>query len=568
MFEGLLCSGEPDAYYRVMACEDLVDLPNRCTVDRTVEELSRRFKQGGIYTWLSGAPRYDVLVATNPFHVQHAPDSAETAALMRTYFDNLLNPSRSETVAIGVSPHVFAVIASALDALLHEKRKQSLIFIGESGSGKTFATSQCLRFLKYATERYSNRSQGHLTGNAAIRARRRRNKMPSSSSLSEHSLAVHSIESKLVEASTVLEAFGNARTLTNDNSSRFGKWMELTVDMSKPTELLKVNNARIQCFLLEANRVITQREGECGFHVFGFLLHGTQGGSSVPFQVETEDLGLDRKAQYKFLRPEADGSEDAVAGFEQLCRAVQALGFSEDEVQWMFRIAAAVLHLGNISFQQVGQSGHVDLDDTALCHSARLLGLSSADLSGSFVNKTLVVKGEHIVVPVSVTKASGMRNAFAKFVYKGLFRWVVEAVNRKLGDDEASQGNRLGLLDIFGFERLPGESNSLEQLCINYTNEVILHGFNMDVHEDEDEFYALEDIEYTSTSLHSNQHILNAVHSVFDAIQEHSMLTDKGSRASTAFTFNAEPDGVRVVSHGKAFVIQHSSGEPILYFAI
>lgn len=553
-----------------MASPDLVDLPCGCSAKTVANVLGKRFDEGKIYTWLCGSPRYDLLIAVNPYHLSYPFDSAATAQTTRHYYNLLLSPSRQEAVATNISPHIFAIIAGALDSLLHENRKQSIVFIGESGAGKTFATSQCLRFLKFAAERYNLGAEANLTGSAAIRARRRRNKMPSSVSLSSRA-SVEKVEEKLVEACTLLEALGNARTLANKNSSRFGKWVELVVDMSRPTELLKVNAATVKCFLLEAGRVVAQREGEAAFHVFYYLAH---------HKAWAEELALDPQVAFRFLRHSAQTVEYN-EGADRVSSAMEALGFAEDALRWMFQVVAAVLHLGNVCLDEKAEKGGEGGQEHGmhLQQAARLLDLEASDLLHVFKNKTLVVKGEKIVTPVGVKKASALRDAFAKYVYKRLFHWAVGAVNEKLVIEGAeAKGNTLGLLDIFGFECLADGSNSLEQLCINYTNEAILQNFNKHVHEDEDEFYELEQIRFTPCTLPSNESILGAIQSVFDAIQEQAILSDVDASGNKALALTKEIQGVTRLPNQSGFIIQHSAGKSplrlspwfyaVLYFRI
>ena len=423
-----------------------------------------RYENDDIYTWVGGSRT--VLVSINPFKY-----------IEKLYSDEAVRLSKQG------GPHIYAIADDSLESLLYENKSQSILVSGESGAGKTQVTRQCLDFLARVTNEGSKRKS-----------------MPVSFSMTTNG-DEHKVEQKVLVANPVLESFGNAKTVRNNNSSRFGKWIGVYIDRKNKI----ITGAKITSFLLETTRVTSQAPTERSYHIFYQLLQS-------PEIVEKYNLTGDA-ADYGYLNRSGCTLVDSIDDqddFSKVLTALDQLDFEDEEIEWLFRTTASILHVGNISFDEVslpnGKSGCSISSPGAqqgLENASELLDIVLDDLKKVLTLRSITVRGEVSEIPLSVAKAEQARDSLAKAVYGKLFDWLVERINSSFGE---TSGKFIGILDIFGFEIF--EHNSFEQLCINYCNEKLQHRFNTNTFNDEEDLYEIEKIRYKHTDFQDNTPIL------------------------------------------------------------
>ena len=430
--------------------EDMVLMDN-LTPDTILDNVSRRYQKDSIYTNVSS-----ILIAVNPYHA--LPQLYNTAALHRYHFvpASLTTPP---------PPHIYALAHAAYLRALGRysslpPHSQSILISGESGAGKTETTKHILTYLALASA--SSASQPSARPSTA-----------SSSTLSSafsQQLAASvsaSIESRLLQCNPILEAWGNAKTLRNNNSSRFGKWIDIAIDARTG----HIAHASVRHYLLETNRVIGQGSGERNYNIF--------------YQLAAK---LRRKAtEFRYL---SGSGCDAIEGvndremYDTTTHALSVLGMPADSIQQVLDITLAILHLGNVTFTpgapQAGKDSCVveaGKGEAALQEAARLLTLRDAQLRAVLLTKVIVSPRSTIInSPRSVAEAEQTRDTLARTLYAALMSYLVDRINDALNPNPASSSPAsapptvsIGILDIFGFECFP--VNSLEQLLINYANE-------------------------------------------------------------------------------------------------
>lgn len=369
------------------------------------------------------------------------------------------------------APHVFAIASAAFCSLRDEHENQSIIISGESGAGKTEATKKCLQFFAEAG--------GSRTG---------------------------TMEKKLLSANPILESFGNAKTVRNNNSSRFGKWMAVHFD-----ERAMICGSTITNYLLEKSRVVFQAERERNFHIFYQMCLGLSDAQRARYGLPAGCM-----PSFRYLSSSGCMEVDGIADdedFKGLMDSLADVGFPEDVVDDMFRTVAAVLHLGNVSFDAI------DLDSCEVSASAassaavtefsRLMRVDPAAVRSSLKEKLVDSAGDRVHARLSKQKAEDARNSLARTVYGKLFDWLVQRVNVAMAEGIASSKNVCGVLDIFGFEIFG--RNSFEQMCINYCNEKLQQHFNAYVFKQETTTYDSEGIDYTEVRFIDNQDVLDLI---------------------------------------------------------
>nr|XP_057924383.1 unconventional myosin-VIIb-like isoform X1 [Doryrhamphus excisus] len=350
-------------------------------------------------------------------------------------------------------------------------RNQCCIISGESGAGKTESTKLILQYL------------------AAV-----------SGELSEQQ-----IEQQILESNPILEAFGNAKTIRNDNSSRFGKYLEIFFN-----EAGVIEGARVEQYLLEKSRVCHQAQEERNYHVFYCMLAGIT-------TEERQSLHLCDAKEYKFLTRggciTCEGRDDAM-DFNRIRSAMKILTFSDQQCHEILKLLAAILHLGNVSFQantqnnmessEIGISEHFSI-------AASLLEVQKSSLANSLTHRSFMTTREMVTKPLDCQQAAASRDAFVKAIYNKLFIWIVGKINsviyKKLSDNPKSSYLSIGLLDIFGFENF--QTNSFEQLCINFANEKLQQFFVGHIFKLEQKEYLKEDIVWKNINFGDNQKILD-----------------------------------------------------------
>ncbi|KAH9729021.1 Myosin-6 [Citrus sinensis] len=398
-----------------------------------LQNLRSRYDMNEIYTYTGS-----ILIAVNPFRrLPHLYDSHMMAQYKGAAFGEL-------------SPHPFAVADAAYRQMINEGISQSILVSGESGAGKTESTKQLMRYLAY------------MGGRAAAEGR--------------------SVEKKVLESNPVLEAFGNAKTVRNNNSSRFGKFVEIQFDRSG-----RISGAAIRTYLLERSRVCQD--------------------------IQRFKLGNPRTFHYLNQSNcyELDGVNDSKE-YIATRQAMDVVGISSDEQDAIFRVVAAILHLGNVEFAKGKEvDSSVPKDEKSQFHLktvAELLMCDAKALEDSLCKREIVTRDETITKWLDPEAAAVSRDALAKIVYSRLFDWLVEKINNSIGQDPNSK-SLIGVLDIYGFESF--KTNSFEQFCINLTNEKLQQHFNQHVFKMEQEEYSKEAINWSYIEFVDNQDILDLI---------------------------------------------------------
>nr|AAK85118.1 non-muscle myosin II heavy chain [Doryteuthis pealeii] len=361
-----------------------------------------------------------------------------------------------------VPPHVFAITDTAYRSMLQDREDQSILCTGESGAGKTENTKKVIQYLAYVA--------------ASSRAANNRSSVASFHGSGE-------LENQLLQANPILEAFGNAKTIKNDNSSRFGKFVRINFDMSG-----YICGANIETYLLEKSRSVRQAEGERSFHIFYQFLTGASTEQKNDFLLEDA-----KSYHYMSSGPMPVNGVDDVAEFKQTHEAMLVMGLSSDDVNGIFRVVSAVLLFGNMVFRQERNSDQATLPDNTVaqkvCH---LLGLNVTALTQAFLRPKIKVGRDHVTKAQTKEQAEYSVEAISKACYERMFKWLVIRINKSL--DRTKRQGASGILDIAGFEIF--KMNSFEQLCINYTNEKLQQLFNHTMFILEQEEYQREGMEW------------------------------------------------------------------------
>jgi myosin heavy subunit len=493
-----------------------------------------------------------VLVAINPYERM---DDQYTDAKMKAYQDAEINLEglRSEK---DLPPHVFAVANSAYRNLIAKGTNQSIIVCGESGSGKTESAKYMMRFLAFTTTSQS-------------------------SDPSEFAEA-DSIGKQILDANPILESFGNAKTLINNNSSRFGKFTKMLFRETKDGKARrKLVGACIDSYLLEKARVVYQNTGERNYHVFYQL---TYSHASMP------DLKLGPpEAFYYTSRSQCTTLDDLrypgkgadLEWFKELTHAFKTLLISEDEMMQAFSIVSAILHMGNIKFQQKKGEGSDILNADEVELAASLFQVDLGALTRRLEMRTMYLPGDkEVQKPLNEDDARFNRDSMSRNLYNGLFRYVVYRINKvSAGDSEGAGTTWIGILDVFGFEIF--EYNSFEQFCINFANERLQQYFNEHVLKAEQDLYKREALLWDPIDLPDNQDCIDLVMSKpagILAVLDSTCVQPKGDDAVfTANLFNAHKyhprlrrakqrkvSGKQQMENINGFTIRHYAGE-VLY---
>ena len=366
-------------------------------------------------------------------------------------------------------PHIFAIADAAYTMMRRDKRNQCCVISGESGAGKTETTKLVLQFL------------------AAVSG--------------QHSW----IEQQILEANPIMEAFGNAKTIRNDNSSRFGKYIDISFDEDGAIE-----GASIEQYLLEKSRLSFQAVDERNYHIFYRLIAG-----STPQELSA--LGLTKAEDFAYLTGggciQLPGMDD-VEEWGGIRGAMKVLGFAEDE-QWnIFRLVAAFLHLGNVEFDETEVNNMMASEVAnmgAVEEACKLFEVDGEAMADALTTQTTVTRGETIVKQLDAERAVDVRDAFVKQVYGRIFIWIVEKINSTISKQSKRSAKRtsIGVLDIFGFENFT--QNSFEQLCINYCNENLQQFFVQHIFKLEQLEYDKEGINWSKIEFQDNQPVLDMI---------------------------------------------------------
>uniref|UniRef100_I3JEA8 Myosin IXA n=1 Tax=Oreochromis niloticus TaxID=8128 RepID=I3JEA8_ORENI len=465
MERGLLPQPESQGDHADLCC--LPELNERTLLDN----LRSRFRQEKIYTYVGS-----ILIVINPFK------------FLPIYNPKYVKMYDNHTLG-DLEPHIYAVADVAYHAMLQRQRNQCIVISGESGSGKTQSTN----FLIH-----------HLTA------------------LSQKGFA-SGVEQIILGAGPVLEAFGNAKTAHNNNSSRFGKFIQVNYQESGA-----VRGAYVEKYLLEKSRLVYQEHNERNYHVFYYLLAGAS-------EEERKAFHLKKPEEYHYLSQMSKTShqrqwesycesepdcfnvegEDLKHDFERLQLAMEMVGFLPATRKQIFSLLSAILHLGNIRYKKkTYRDDSIDIvNPEVLPVVSELLQVKEEMLFEALTTRKTVTVGEKLIVPYKLAEAGTVRDSMAKSLYSALFDWIVFRINHALLNIkdlmETTKILSIGVLDIFGFEDY--ENNSFEQFCINFANERLQHYFNQHIFKLEQEEYRAEGISWRNIDYIDNTGCINLI---------------------------------------------------------
>ncbi|XP_069688949.1 myosin heavy chain 95F isoform X2 [Periplaneta americana] len=464
-----------------------------------LNNIRTRYDKDKIYTYVA-----NILIAVNPYF-----------EIRDLYSSMTIKSYQGKSLGV-MPPHVFAIADKSFRDMKVLKQSQSIIVSGESGAGKTESTKYLLRYLC------------ELWGTTA-----------------------GPIEQKILDANPVMEAFGNAKTTRNNNSSRFGKFMEVHFD-----NRYQVVGGFISHYLLEKSRICRQSEHERNYHVFYLLCAGAPESLREQLNITKPDdfhylnhgctqyfttnatekqLNNSQKSQNHLSKGGLrDTMLDDVEDFKNMDTALNRLGLSDSERLNIYTMVAAVLHLGNVAFEDnpedtKGGCKVCANSEKSLSIAAKLMGVDPGELRQALVSRVMQssrggLKGTVIMVPLKVYEANNARDALAKAVYSNLFDHIVQRINKSIPFKASSY--YIGVLDIAGFEYFT--VNSFEQFCINYCNEKLQQFFNERILKDEQDLYQREALQVPKIDFRDNQDCIDLIEckgtGIFSILDEESKL--------------------------------------------
>ncbi|CAI2312949.1 unnamed protein product [Caenorhabditis sp. 36 PRJEB53466] len=367
-------------------------------------------------------------------------------------------------------PHIFAVADEAYRSMLQERDDQSILCTGESGAGKTENTKKVIQYLAYVANRSLSKYR-----KASVDLDTSTNRV------------MGQLEEQLLQANPILEAFGNSKTVKNDNSSRFGKFIRVHFDATGC-----ISGANIEFYLLEKSRVLKQAVNERSFHIFYQLLKGLSKSQREQYLIE------DSLSKYNFITngdAKLAGVDDA-AEMKETLQAMSIMGLNDEEIGGILRTVSAVMLFGNLEFSQENKNNDqaVLVNDAVAQKIASLLGVNMTELMRAFLKPKIKVQRDLVHRAQTVEQTKSSVGAIAKASYERLFKWLVHRLNKSLDRTRQQSVSFIGILDIAGFEIF--DTNAFEQLCINYTNEKLQQLFNNTMFVREQQEYLDEGLEW------------------------------------------------------------------------
>ncbi|XP_030075158.1 unconventional myosin-If [Microcaecilia unicolor] len=425
-------------------------LLTKISEDAIVENLKKRYMDDYIFTYIGS-----VLISVNPF--KQMPYFTDREIELYQGAAQYENP-----------PHIYALTDNMYRNMLIDSENQCVIISGESGAGKTVAAKYIMGYI---------------------------------SKVSGGGDKVQHVKDIILQSNPLLEAFGNAKTVRNNNSSRFGKYFEIQFSRGGEPDGGKISN-----FLLEKSRVVSQNENERNFHIYYQLIEGAS-------QEQRQNLGIMTADYYYYLNQsetyKVDGTDDK-SDFHETLNAMQVIGIAGQDQQLVLQIAAGILHLGNISFREQGNYAQVENCDL-LAFPAYLLGIDKDRLNDKLTSRKMDSKwggrSESINVTLNVEQASYTRDALSKGLYTRVFDFLVESINRAM--QKPHQEYSIGVLDIYGFEIF--QRNGFEQFCINFVNEKLQQIFIELTLKAEQEEYVQEGIQWTPIQYFNNKVVCDLI---------------------------------------------------------
>uniref|UniRef100_A0AAX7UVS5 Myosin IHb n=1 Tax=Astatotilapia calliptera TaxID=8154 RepID=A0AAX7UVS5_ASTCA len=441
--------------------QDFVLLDTYTSETACLDNLRKRFHENLIYTYIG-----TLLVSVNPYKELDIYSKKQMDTYMGVNFFEL-------------PPHIYALADNAFRTMMSEFNNHFILISGESGAGKTEASKKILQF--YAVSCPSTK-------------------------------VLNNVRDRLLLSNPVLEAFGNAKTLKNDNSSRFGKYMDIQFDHQGGAV-----GGHILSYLLEKSRVVHQNHGERNFHIFYQLVEGGE-----------EDLlrwlGLERNCKhYRYLVQGNCAKVSSIndkSDWKTVRKALSVIDLSESDIENLFGIIASVLHMGNIKFEADARGYAMLNNNQEMQWVSKLLGIPNQVLQQGLTHRKIEAKSEEVFSPFSVDHAVYARDALAKAIYGRTFSWLVNKINESLANMVSNKVRKqktvIGLLDIYGFEVF--SVNSFEQFCINYCNEKLQQLFIELTLKSEQEEYEMEGIEWEPVPYFNNKIICDLVEEKFRGI--------------------------------------------------
>ncbi|XP_013862815.1 unconventional myosin-If [Austrofundulus limnaeus] len=429
--------------------DDMV-LLSKITEDAIVENLKKRYMDDFIFTYIG-----PVLISVNPF--KQMPYFTDREIELYQGAAQYENP-----------PHIYALTDNMYRNMMIDGENQCVIISGESGAGKTVAAKYIMGYI---------------------------------SKVSGGGTKVQHVKDIILQSNPLLEAFGNAKTVRNNNSSRFGKYFEIQFSRGGEPDGGKISN-----FLLEKSRVVSQNESERNFHIYYQLIEGASAQQKEGLGIMTPDYYyyLNQSGTYK-----VDGTNDS-KDFQETMEAMQVIGIPGDIQAQVLQITAGILHLGNISFIETGNYGQVESTDL-LAFPAYLLGIDPSRLQDKLTSRKMDSKwggkSESINVTLNQEQATYTRDALAKALYARLFDYLVEAINKAI--QKPHEEFSIGVLDIYGFEIF--QRNGFEQFCINFVNEKLQQIFIELTLKAEQEEYVQEGIKWTPIEYFNNKIVCDLI---------------------------------------------------------
>ncbi|XP_037326134.1 unconventional myosin-If [Pungitius pungitius] len=489
--------------------DDMV-LLSKITEDAIVDNLKKRYLDDYIFTYIGS-----VLISVNPF--KQMPYFTDREIEMYQGAAQYENP-----------PHIYALSDNMYRNMMIDAENQCVIISGESGAGKTVAAKYIMSYI---------------------------------SKVSGGGSKVQHVKDIILQSNPLLEAFGNAKTVRNNNSSRFGKYFEIQFSRGGEPDGGKISN-----FLLEKSRVVSQNENERNFHIYYQMIEGANDQQKEGLGIMTPDYYcyLNQSGTYK-----VDGTNDS-KDFQETMEAMQVIGIPGDHQTQVLHIVAGILHLGNISFIEAGNYGKVESTDL-LAFPAYLLGIDPSRLQDKLTSRKMeskwAGKSESINVTLNQEQATYTRDALAKALYARLFDYLVEAINKAI--QKPHEEFSIGVLDIYGFEIF--QRNGFEQFCINFVNEKLQQIFIELTLKAEQEEYVQEGIKWTPIEYFNNKIVCDLIENKLNPPGIMSVLDD------VCATMHAKGEGAdgtllqklqaAVGTHGhfnnwnSGFVIHHYAGK-------
>jgi len=527
--------------------------------------LKRRFRNGEIYTYTG-----DILISINPYRHIDGPEEQIERPPLNFNFNHQDEPPSLEAI----TKHVHA-------QMVETQGGQAMLISGESGAGKTHAAKIVIHYLAQlsATGRTTT-----VPGSPTAPAKRRGSLTAIAlDTINSATVDTNTFEGQLEQASPLLEAFGNAKTEMNHNSSRFGRWTKITYQRGTPT----IIGAQVDDFLLEKSRVVSHGRNERNYHIFYQLVAACDDEMRAA-------TGLDSNAEtYKYLSGGlllSPGIDDTQS-FSETLQAMSVAGFTEDDTRMCLHMLAAILSLGNIDIEEDDDDHATLIESAAIQLTCSLLGLDEASLRFALCTRTITVVGEVKEIPLTESQAVDARDAVAKDIYACLFSYMIAKINASLtvagsestagegaaaadADAPASAptGPYIGILDIYGFEIM--ENNSLEQLLINFANEILQQQFNETVLLSEKTIYTNAGITLTDefdNVLIDDRETIELIqgqpHGILPTLDEQNKLGPRGNDG--AFLAQCDKRNMENPHYSKprfnrdAFTVSHYAGDVV-----